>query len=60
MDGMLIVAKSICEVNKLKTLLSRELDIKDLMLEKTKRGLSLEKRCWLNSNQNTIWLLDHN
>jgi len=29
-------------------------------IEKTKRGLSLEKRCWLNSNWNTIRLLDHN
>jgi hypothetical protein len=29
-------------------------------IEKTERGLSLEKRCWLNSNWNTIRLLDHN
>ena len=29
-------------------------------IEKTKRGLSLEKRCWFNPNYNTIWLLDHN
>ena len=28
--------------------------------EKTKRGLSLKKRCWLNSNQNTFQLLDRN
>jgi hypothetical protein len=28
-------------------------------IEKTKRGLSLEKRCWLNSNWNTIgyWII---
>jgi len=29
-------------------------------IEKTKRGLSLEKRCWFSPNRNTIWLLDHN
>ena len=28
-------------------------------IEKTKRGLSLEKRCWFNPNWNTIRLLDH-
>jgi hypothetical protein len=28
--------------------------------EKTKKGLSLKKRCWFNSNWNIIWLLDHN
>jgi hypothetical protein len=28
-------------------------------IEKTKRGLSLEKRCWLNSNWNTFdyWII---
>jgi hypothetical protein len=29
-------------------------------IEKTKRGLSLEKRCWFSPNWNTIRLLDHN
>jgi len=28
--------------------------------EKTKKGLSLKKRCWFNSNWNIIRLLDHN
>jgi hypothetical protein len=29
-------------------------------IEKTKRELNLENRCWFNSNWNTIQLLDHN
>jgi hypothetical protein len=51
-DDMLIVAKSILEVNKLKVLLSREFDMKDLSA--TKNILEMEicrdmdaKRLWL-------------
>ena len=28
-------------------------------IEKTKRGASLEKRCWFSPNWNTIRLFDH-
>jgi hypothetical protein len=28
-------------------------------IEKTKRGLSLEKRCWLSPNWNTVQSLGH-
>jgi hypothetical protein len=52
-DDMLIVAKSIVEVNKLKVLLSREFDIKDMGA--TKKILEMEirrdrdaKRLWLS------------
>jgi len=29
-------------------------------IKKTNRGLSLEKRCWLSPNWNTVQSLDHN
>jgi hypothetical protein len=53
MDGMLIIAKSICEVNRLKTLLSREFDIKDLGETKKILGMKIHRdiasrRLWLS------------
>jgi hypothetical protein len=52
MDDMLIVAKSISEVNKLKILLSREFDMKDLDVAKNILGMEIRrdkttKRLWL-------------
>jgi hypothetical protein len=52
-DDMLIAAKSIVEVNKLKVLLSREFDIKDLGAAKKILGMEIRrdrdaKRLWLS------------
>jgi hypothetical protein len=52
-DNMLIVAKSIVEVNKLKVLLSREFDMKDLGAAKKILGIEIRsdrdtKRLWLS------------
>jgi hypothetical protein len=53
MDDMLIAAKSIVEVNKLKVLLSREFDMKDLGTAKKILGMEIRrdrdaKRLWLS------------
>jgi hypothetical protein len=53
MDDMLIAAKSIVEVNKLKVLLSREFDMKDLGVAKKILGMEIRKdidakRLWLS------------
>jgi hypothetical protein len=53
MDDMLIAAKSIMEVNKLKVLLSRELDMKDLGAAKKILGMEIlrdrdARRLWLS------------
>ena len=42
-DKMLIATKSIMEVNKLKVLLSREFDMKDLGLAKKILGIEIQK-----------------
>jgi hypothetical protein len=52
-DDMLIAAKSIVEVNKLKVLLSREFDVKDLGTIKKILGMKIcrdrdAKRLWLS------------
>ena len=52
-DDMLIAAKSIVEVNKLKVLLSREFDMKDLGAAKKILGMEIRrdrdaKRLWLS------------
>ena len=52
-DDMLIVAKSMSEVNKLKTLLSKEFDIKDLGVAKIILWMEFRrdkapKRLWLS------------
>ena len=52
-DDMIIVAKSIVEVNKLKVLLSREFDMKDLGAAKKIIGMEIRsdkeaKRLWLS------------
>jgi hypothetical protein len=52
-DGMLIATKSIIEVNKLKVLLSREFDMKDLGVAKKILGMEIYKdrdvkRLWLS------------
>ena len=52
-DDMLITAKSIMEVNKLKVLLSREFDMKDLGATKKILGMEIRrdrdaKRLWLS------------
>ena len=52
-DDMLIAAKSIVEVNKLKVLLSREFDMKDLGAAKKIVGMEIhrdrdDKRLWLS------------
>jgi hypothetical protein len=52
-DDMLIAAKSIVEVNKLKVLLSREFDMKDLSTAKKILGMEIHmnrdaKRLWLS------------
>ena len=44
-DDMLIAAKSVVEVNKLKVLLSREFDMKDLGTGKKILGMEIRKRC---------------
>ena len=43
-DDMLIVAKSLSEVNKLKILLSREFDMKDLGVAKKILGMEIHKQ----------------
>lgn len=53
MDGMLIVAKTYLWVNKLKTFLSREFDIKDLGETKKILGMKIHRdiasrRLWLS------------
>jgi hypothetical protein len=53
MDDMLITANSIAKVNKLKVLLSREFDIKDLGIAKMIFGMEIQKdrdakRLWLS------------
>jgi hypothetical protein len=53
MDDMLIAAKSIVQVNKLKVLLSREFDMKDLGATKKILGMEIRrdrdaKRLWLS------------
>ena len=63
-DDMLIAAKSMSEVNKLKTLLSREFDMKDLCETKKILGMQIRKgralgrfwlvvlgRCWRGSTR---------
>ena len=52
-DDMLIAAKSMSEINKLKTLLSREFDIKDLGAAKKILGMEIFRdralgRLWLS------------
>ena len=52
-DDMLIAAKSIVEVNKLKVLLNREFDMKDLGAAKKILGMEIHKdkdatRLWLS------------
>ena len=52
-DDMLIAAKSIMEVNKLKVLLSREFDMNDLSAAKKILGMEIyrdkdAKRLWLS------------
>ena len=52
-DDMLIAAKSMSEVNKLKTLLSREFDMKDLGTAKKILGMEIRRdralgRLWLS------------
>ena len=54
-DDMLITAKSIVEVNKLKVLLNREFDIKDLGVAKKIIGMEIRrdrdaKRLWLSQD----------
>ena len=54
-DDMLIAAKSMSEINKLKTLLSREFDIKDLGAAKKILGMEICRdralgRLWLSSS----------
>ena len=53
MDDMLIVIKSMSKVNKLKTLLSREFDMKDLGVVKKILGIDIHRdratmRLWLS------------
>jgi hypothetical protein len=53
MDDMLIVVKSMNEVNKLKTLLSMEFDMKDLGVAKKILGMDIHRdratvRLWLS------------
>jgi len=58
-DDMLIVAKSMSEVNKLTILLSREFDMKDLDVAKNILGMEIRKdkttkrcmlrKCWKGS-----------
>ena len=55
MDDILIVAKSMREVNKLKILLSREFDIKDLGAAKKIIGMEIHRdkalgRLWLSQS----------
>ena len=54
-DDMLITAKSMSEVNKLKILLSREFDMKDLGVAKKILGIDIQgdialRRLWLSHN----------
>ena len=54
-DDMLIIAKSMSEVNKLKILLSREFDIKDLGAAKKILGMEIHReralgRLWLSQS----------
>jgi hypothetical protein len=51
-DDMLIVAKSIVEVNKLKVLLSREFDMKDLGTAKKILGMEIRR----DKNAKRLWL----
>jgi hypothetical protein len=52
MNDMLIVAKSITEVNKLKVLLSRKFDMKDLGPTKKILGMEIHK----DMNAKKLWL----
>ena len=54
-DDMLIVAKSMCEVNKLKYLLQKEFEMKDLSAAKKILGMEIhkdreERKLWLSQN----------
>ncbi|RVX19952.1 Retrovirus-related Pol polyprotein from transposon TNT 1-94 [Vitis vinifera] len=54
-DDMLIVAKSIIEVNKLKSLLSKEFDMKDLGMTKKILGMEIHK----DKASGRLWLSQH-
>ena len=51
-DDMLIAAKSMIEVNKLKTLLRKEFDMKDLGAAKKILGMEIRK----NKDAKKLWL----
>ena len=54
-DDMLIVAKSMIEVNKLKSLLSKEFDMNDLGATKKILGMEIH----MNRTSGRLWLSQH-
>ena len=55
-DDMLIAAKSMIEVNKLKSLLSKEFDMKDLGAAKKILGMEIHR----DRTSGRLWLSQHN